>query len=419
MLFLFFIFIVIVLFITSSSSWYNSYNQRKLWLATFLCNAIFTILSDTYVSDPYKTYFISLDQTFFYEEAILLSEYSCKDIFLICFFNFEYSEARMAFALFAILTKLAKFLEVSNILLFLKFHVAFLASLIPVIIYKIILLKKIHIPNLYSKLLCFSLLSPLFIYSCQLLRDIHICLLFTIIVYISLCPKLSLRYFWFFLIIVLSLCFRIENGLFAILFIAIPLYRTYCRIGRVRKIVFWVIIGVVLIFVTIPIFEIMNNTIIHYSERSSDAASLSSLGNKLNLLPFPFGNLAKTCFSQLLPFPFWLRLVTGESYAYLRIVESLFPIYWIPIWMSLIYGWWRYHKKWDRDLLILFYISILYIVLNSSGELNSRRLMAVYPAILICFILLQQQFPLKKVEMNKIAFFVYIFLHIIYLFAKF
>lgn len=418
MLLLFFIFIIIALLTTRSTSRYHCYSQRKLWAITFICYAVFTMVSHLYVDDPLMTFFISRDQMFFYSEAIYLSGYDCADIFVIAFFNFEYSEARLAFVLFGLLAKLASYLEVTDILLFLKFHVVFLASLIPVIVYKIILLKRTEIPKLDRKLLIFALISPLLIYSCQLLRDIHICLLFTIMFYVALHPKLPFRYIWLLLLTGIIFCFRIENGLFSVVIIAIPLYRTF-RTGGIGKKSLILMGGMIFCALTlIPIMEIMNDTILRYAERSSDAASVSSLGDKLNLLPSPFGELAKASFSQLLPFPFWIRLVTGESYAYLRIVEIFFPLYWVPIWMSLFYGWWKYRKNWDKDLLAIFYISILYIILNSSGELNVRRIMAVYPVLLVCFLLLRQQFSLKKPEMNKLSFGIYILLHIIYIIIR-
>ena len=355
---------------------------------------------------------------FFYDEAISLSGYDYIDIFTISLLNFKYSEARLAFVLFGSLAKLASSLGVTDILLFLKFHGAFVASLIPVIAYKIILLKRTDITGLHRKLLVFALISPLLIYSCQLLRDIHVCLLFTIMFYVALHPKLLFRYVWLLLLAIIIFCFRMENGLFSVAIMAIPLYRTFRTGGIVKKSIIMAAGAVFCVLALIPIMDVMNDTLVRYAERSSDEASSSSLGDKLNLLPPPFGVLTKTCFSQLLPFPLWLRLTTGESYAYLRIVESFFPFYWIPIWMSLFYGWWNYRKKWDKDVLVVFYVSIFYILLNSMGEFHVRRLMAVYPALLVCFLLLQQQFQLKKQEMNKLSFVAYILLHIVYLSIK-
>ena len=193
MLLIFCLFIIIALLVTKSVSPYHCHCQRKLWATTFVCYVVFTIISDLYVGNPSSTYFISKDQMFFYDEAINLSGYDYADIFSICFLNFEYSEAKLAFVLFGTLAKLARSLGVADILLFLKFHVAFIASLIPVIAYKIILLKEPCITKLHRKLFVFALLSPLLIYSCQLLRDIHVCLLFTIMFYVALYPKLPFR----------------------------------------------------------------------------------------------------------------------------------------------------------------------------------------------------------------------------------
>lgn len=418
MLLFFFFFIIIAQSVTRSVSRYHRYSQRKLWIVTFGCYIIFTLISHLYVSNPSTTFFISSDQMYFYDEAILLSEYDFADLFSVGFLNFEYSEASFAFMLFAVLVKVARYLGVADILLFLKFHVAFLASLIPVIIYKIVVLKRDDIPNLYERILVFALVSPLLIYSCQLLRDIHVCLLFTIMFYVALRPKQSYRYLLLLLLAVITFCFRMENGLFSVAIIFIPIYRTFCTGGIGKK---SVIIATGLVFCVlalIPILEVMDDTLMRYAERSSDAASVSSLGDKLNLLPTPLGAFAKAGFSQLLPFPVWLYMLSGENYAWLRIVEVLFPFYWIPIWMSLIYGWWNYRSLWDRDLLMIFYVSILYITLNSIGELNVRRIMAVYPVLLVCFLLLKQQFNLPKLQMNKLSYCMIFLFHLIYIVIK-
>lgn len=418
MLFLFSFFIIVARFVTKSVSRYHCYSQRKLWAVTFGCYTIFTAISHLYVSNPFTTFFISSDQMFFYDEAVFLSKYDFADLFTIGFLNFEYSEARFAFILFAILVKVAHYLGVADILLFLKFHEAFLASLIPVVIYKTVLLKRDDIPNLYEKALVFALISPLLIYSCQLLRDIHVCLLFTTMFYVALRPKQPCRYLLLLLLAGITFCFRMENGLFSVTIMAIPLYRTFRTSSIGRKSVIIVIGLVFCALALIPILEVMDNTLIRYAERSLDAASASSLGVKLNLLPTPLGELAKAGFSQLLPFPVWLYLLSGESYAWLRIVEVFFPFYWIPIWLSLIYGWLNYRRLWDKDLLIIFYVSILYIILNSIGELNVRRIMAVYPVLLVCFLLLKQQFHLPKHEMNKLSYCMIFLFHLIYIVIK-
>lgn len=418
MIFLFLIFILLAIIITRTSSSYHTQNLRILWFSSFCIYSLYTIISHSYVGNPTTTYFISSDQISFYGVAIDLSKYSFTKIYSLCFTEYDYSGAPLAYALFGTLARIGRALGETDLLLFLKFHIAFLASLIPVFTHKIILIYNQHIPNLHKKLFIFALVSPLLIYSCQLLRDIHICFLYTIMIYTALRPKQPLRYFWLLLLLAVTYSFRIETGLFSAAIIAIPLYRTYRTGKALKKLLILSIFCIFCAFAMLSIFEVMNNTINSYTSSQIESASASSLGNKLNSLPTPLAEFAKAGFSQLLPFPVWLPFNEGESYAYLRFVECFFPFYWIPIWLSLFYGWWKYRKNWNKDILAMFYISILYIVLNSAGEFNTRRLMAVYPMLLICFLTLQQQFNLKKTKMNKISLGLLIVLHIIYIIIK-
>lgn len=418
MIFLLLLCVIIAFSLTKEGNIIHTHRQRILWISTFLLYILYTIITHSYIENPSTTYFISIDQTTFYKTAIDLSKYNISRIFHICFSEFAYSDCASAWALFGTLARIGRTLGETDILLFLKFHVVFLASLIPIFIYKIMLIFNQHIPNLHKKIFIFAVVSPLLIHSCQLLRDIHICLLFTIMTYVALRPKQPLRYLWLVLLMAITYTFRIENGLFSAAIIAIPLYRTYRTGGYIRKTFILAIFCIFCAFAMVSILEVMNKTITVYAERLSEAASISSLGDKLNSLPTPLAEFAKAGFSQLLPFPIWLPFNGGEDYSFLRFVECFFPFYWIPIWLSLFYGWWKYRKYWNKDILTIFYISILYLVLNSAGEFNTRRLMAVYPMLLTCFLTLQQQFNLKKQKMNKISASLLIVLHFVYILIK-
>lgn len=403
-----------------------SYDHRKryfkeqlgLFFSVFSVYSVFTVWSDSYVENPLLDFFVSSDQLFFYRSAINLSYSSAGEAVREAFSTFEYSETPLSIALFALLAKFAIFLGVGDILLFLKFHVTFLASLIPLFIYKTVRLKDRNIPYLWQKIFVFALMSPLLIYSGQLLRDIHVGLLFLIMTYVALKPKQVLRYPILLLLMVATYYLRMESGLFSVLIIGIPLYKTFRTGNIMQKTIILSMLLVFCFFAVFSIYDMMTSTITRYAERSAEMASESSLGNKLNALPTPIGEFAKAAFSQLMPFPIWLRLTTGLDYAYLYSLECLYPFYWVSIWMALLYAWKKYHKVWDKEILALFYISILYIILNSAGEFNVRRIMAVYPMILICYLLLRSQFDLKKKMMNQLSFTLLFMLHVIYMLIK-
>ena len=403
-----------------------SYDRRKryfqeqlgLFAAVFCIYSVFTVWSDSYVENPLIDFFVSSDQLFFYRSAIDLSYNSAGDVIREAFTAFQYSETPLSIALFALLTKFAAFLDVGDVLLFLKFHVAFLASLIPLFIYKIVRLKDRSVPYLWQKIFVFSIISPILIYSGQLLRDIHVGLLFLIMTYVALKPKQILRYPILLLLMVATYYLRMESGLFSVVIIGIPLYKTFRTGNIMQKTIILSMLLVFCFFAVFSIYDMMTSTITRYAERSAEMASESSLGNKLNALPTPIGVLAKAAFSQLMPFPIWLRLTTGFDYAYLYSLECLYPFYWVSIWMALLYAWKKYHQFWDKEILACFYIGILYIILNSAGEFNVRRIMAVYPMILICYILLKSQFNVRKKLMNKLSFALLFMLHIVYVLIK-
>lgn len=412
------LYVIIAFLITQSRDVVKMRGQRKLWLITYTIYFIYTLVAQSYVSDPSSSYFVNSDQMTFYNRAIELSGKTVGQIFKTTFTEFRYSESPLAFFLFALLAKIGNALRSSNIFLFMLSHVTFLASLIPVYIYKIVYDKQFGLKNLERDILVFALISPLILYSAQLMRDVHVCFIYTLMTFIAINKEQRFRYLWLTLLLVISYFFRVESGLFAFAFIAIPLYKSY-REGN--ALIRFSIILIFILFCVIAIGSIFNvafNTISHYNIRSINAASETSLGNKLNDLPFPLDVLSKTAFGQILPFPIWFPFKDSNSYDYLRLVECIWPFYWITVWFCLIYAWIKFHKLWDKDLLTILYISILYLLLCSAGEFNTRRLMAVYPILLACFLILKQKFDVKE---SKYAFFSFVLLftlHIIYIILK-
>ena len=165
----------------------------------------------------------------------------------------------------------------------------------------------------------------------------------------------------------------------------------------------------------------MNNTLDSYTERSLEYSSNDSLGAKLQALPVPINYIAKTLFAQLLPFPIWFPFISGDThleYTYLRIVECFNPIFWIPIMAFVLFVFCRYSKVINKDLKIIFYLSLIYLFVCSMSEFNTRRLFAVYPIIFSIFLIVKTQFNIKMYKFNMLSYTALIFLHLIYLIIK-
>lgn len=418
-MFLFIIlYLIIAILITKNKSYRLQKEQRILWLSSFVLFFIYTLISHSYVANPFTSYFINSDQITFYTQASTLSSLSYRQIVERCFTEFEYSDASGTFALFAILFKIGKALGETDILLFLKSHVVFLSSLIPVMIYKIIIAFNSNIRNLHKQILLFAIFSPIFILSAQLMRDIHICFLFTILAYVAIRPKFPLRVLVMLIIIVIIYTFRIENGMFATIFFAIPAYSQYKKGGILGKMMIVIIAIALFASIASAIFETMTNTLTGYTERNLEEASAGSLGAKLDNLPFPLNSISKTAFAQLLPFPVWLRMTEPVPYIWLMVVECFTPLFWIPIILSTFVWWWKYRKKWDYRILLFFYISILYLLVCTTGEINTRRLLAVYPLIFITYIVVKNSLRLEMSKIRAVSYAMLIFLHFVYLAIK-
>ena len=220
------------------------------------------------------------------------------------------------------------------------------------------------------------------------------------------------------IIIAIIYTFRIENGMFATAFFAIPAYSLYKKGGILGKMMIVVIAIALIATIASAVFETMTQTLSGYTERSLEEASAGSLGAKLENLPFPINVIGKTIFAQLLPFPVWVYMTYNTSYTWLRIVECFTPIYWIPIVLSTFVWWWKYRKKWDSKILLLFYIGVLYLLVCSASEFNTRRLFAAYPLIFIAYIAVKDSLRLNTSKIRAVSYATLIFLHFVYLAIK-
>ena len=162
----------------------------------------------------------------------------------------------------------------------------------------------------------------------------------------------------------------------------------------------------------------MVNVIARYTILSVDVADAGSLGVKLNELPVPFNFLAKTFFAQLLPFPVWALFKETHSYNHLVAIDCLFPFYWLPILIAIFCNWFKERKKWPIKISLLFYLSILYLIVASASEFNTRRLMVVYPFIFLIYQWLRYNYKVKATYYGKYVAVGILLLHVAYMVIK-
>lgn len=401
------------------------FNKRKryfteqifLFCSIFFVYILFVLWSSRYIENPFRDFFISSDQLFFYRESFYLKNHPIKEIFKIAFTEYRYSELPLIIFYYSVLMKWAQALGVTDLLLFLKVNTAFIGSLIPIFLYKTIRIFNFK-GHILLPILAFAIFSPLLYLSCQILRDIHITLLYTIGVYLIVNDKIRFRLFYLLIIFILVYYLRVENGLFFILFIALQQYNNFKKCDAMGKTL--ILGGLLVLFVlaVIPAIGVFTQTQQGYSERSLDAASAGSLGAKLMGLPFPISYLSIAVFGQFMPFPVWLPISESVPYAYLRIIECFQSFYWLPIIGGVIIVVYKYWKQIDPKWLMLVCMALLYVVAVAASELNVRRIFAVYPLLFCVCMYFKKDFMLNVGRLRKKSIVLIVILHLIYIIIK-
>lgn len=408
-----FVYIVLLLLIAKKKQ------ERHIAFIVFTGYLIYMFFTHQYVKNPYSDYFIGSDQITFYELGVDLSVLPFSEIFAYSRDFFRTQESPLGFSCMAYLIKFANLLHVSDTLFFMKTNVVFLGTLVHVFIYKIYgQIVPVVNERITKRILIFAFLSPIFLLSCQIMRDVHVCLLYTVLVYLAMKREQKGRLLLMFFLVIVTYYFRTENGLFAVAFFAIPMSQMYKQVSGGGKLFIFALSLLVLVSISGFILSTMVNVIAHYTILSVDVADAGSLGVKLNELPVPFNFLAKTFFAQLLPFPVWALFKETHSYNHLVAIDCLFPFYWLPILIAIFCNWFKERKKWPIKISLLFYLSILYLIVASASEFNTRRLMVVYPFIFLIYQWLRYNYKVKATYYGKYVAIGILLLHVAYMVIK-
>jgi len=393
----------------------------KIFLSLFAIYLVYGIVTHfSIVRNPDVDCFISIDQFTFYSSSKELGELDWGNMVESTFTQFKYLDAPFAFMGFGVLYKIGNYFQCSDILFFQKLHVIFLTALIPVFIYKTILEIDTGKSKIYNSLILFGVFTPLMSYSVQLMRDIHICFLYTYSVFIVLKKRVKFRYFILFLLIIITTFIRIENGIFALGFLCWRFVLDYSQLSKIKKI-FLISVGLfILIWGIGYVWEMMSDVLGRFREDDLAAASDSSLGAKLRSLPVPLNLILPAVFSQIMPFPIWWNMMSDHG-GYLLVLTPFIPLFWTYVWGIILFAL-IYHRgelKKYRAVCGLLAMAGLYIILTVIGEVNPRRIMAVYPIVFLvyCF---YKDCVTRKVKYQFVFFIgiVFIALHGIYLGIK-
>lgn len=398
-------------------------NKSKLigiFLGTYFLYGLYMLICySASIDDPLYDY-IS-DHLFFYENPLMLSNYSPSEIIRESFSDFTYSDTPMAICLSALYIRFLRFFySFKDFGIALMVPIIFFAALIPVFMGKTLANLNLFNRQTRNAILVFAFCSPLFYYSAYLYRDVYVYFLYTLILYFLLVKNIPLRYLYIFLLILVTYYFRKESGLYCLAFIGSYLCGFWIEKYSKYKYFFFMIGGVLGLVILSLVFNILMTTLISYNTRSLLEANNISLGTKVAAnIPFPFNYILLSCFSQILPFPFYHRITLCDTSWMifpdwrLHLFSCIIPFYWSYIICVIIMTWRSRVIK--TEIRFLFYSALLFIFLTSIAEFNLRRQMVIGPLFFYTYIILSHNLPLAK----KTEFFIFstlglLLLHVFY-----
>lgn len=373
-----------------------------------------------------NSFFQYPDQESFYEMSQYLGGLpNVKSIYNNCFADQIYlalTENQGAYFYFGLISYFANHYLGGNSVLFQILNVSFLAALIPVFIFRI-LISFVSLRRAFLSSIIFVFCSYIFYYSPWILRDIHIALLYSI--------GLSILYTSFKVYRLLLLCvlsfitfyFRAEHGLFMLF---MPLLYVYEQTKK-NKIVHYSLIGISIVIIMglsiiiIPEIMAIQKTLNSYQEFTQDAAEEGGLGKYIYRLPMGLKEIVAVLYSQISPFPSWGGITNAKNFPQLIIglVQIIAPAFWFIVWFCVVQIL-RYKDYRDLlpNILIFSGLAFLAFLIANSSNINPRRLICMYPVFYIFYVIAKENYPFYMAKNMKRGGGIYFILCIVYLFMK-
>lgn len=261
-------------------------------------------------------------------------------------------------------------------------------------------------------------LSPFFYYSVMLLRDIHVAMVFAVMSYIVLKPFNTMRFVWLMLLVVLAFFLRMESGILAVMF-PLLFYFLHSKNKAVTIVVLAVIVVGFVFYTGIgsELLITVTDTNEYYVDRTESMSSSAMMS-----LPHPIREIAIFIVNN-----FFGAAATWSEY---KNVEAFFPFvltslgiahraFWLVLFI-VSFKWLfidRKIVKMNQTLQWLFIVAMVVELANSS-QIETRRVMCVYPILLLIFFVLKEQFVSVKTRRTDytVSLFYYFFISMIYTF---
>lgn len=341
------------------------------------------------------------DQYHFYDVADGLAQSkSWSQIFVDCFIDRIHYENEAILFWMGSIGYFANIYADGNSVLLQLIHVALVASLIPLTVYKL-LLYYFPVRVAWENAILYLFMSYILHFCAFLLRDVHIAL-FCGILLVLVQGRFSV------LKLILQLCvvwvlseMRTESGMIAMLLVLLYVFlpRQNANIG-VRWKLWGIRISVVLacVFFSASLLGRLDSVVdsmVNYTAYTADAVGTGSEAlQKLYSLPWGLNYLGVVTLSQISPFPCWgiFRNVENLYQGITAIGLCTAPVFWFIVYFVLVKCW---LSKWFQirfplllKWLLLFFVVFLFL---NVFNMTIRRLICFYPIVFLAYVFCKEQ----------------------------
>lgn len=331
---------------------------------------------------------------FYLKSSSIQGYHSIAQIFRDYIINNLYSENGGYYFYISALSYIADVAFDGNHIMLQTLGTGLFAAIELLFIYKI-LASSIGSEKAYKYTLIFGFLSPLLIESLIIHRDIAISMFYAIMIYLSFIKEFSYKTLLIqILLIVVLYYFRVQSGIFAVVFVIVSLL-----LSQNKSKWFLIIVMIILIAIGVGTFaynfamETMTDTNVYYEQLGEDSVRnlTTGLGRYVVRLPSPIKEAAQIVVSQM-QFPAWYVIQKSNNIpaVLIGILYFIASIYWFKVFFISVISMLKGKiKKAPKNLILALLVFFVLLILNVSNLLQ-RRILCVFPLLFMLFVYIKE-----------------------------
>lgn len=368
----------------------------SIFIVTLICYVVIVALK--YLAVVNEIHVFSNEDNdhfmFWLESQVGANSSSLSQIFKRCIIDNEYIENGGYYFYIQSLAYYAQHYFDGNHFMLQLLGTALPGMLSSIVIYKL-LGKYVGFDSAKRYALLYVLLTPALTVCIGIHRDAWITFFYLCLIYLWLSGERVVKTLIMeVLIAALTVTMRIQSGLFAFAFVFLTAY----KFTKKYRWVFYLAIGVVIVFYGSLIISVVNNelkdTLEVYGKLGEESLSTinTGIGRYVYRLPSPVKEVAQIVVLQA-QFPPWLGIETANSIPGVGIglVQLAINFFWFFVFLysCLMIFKNRAYKQVPIELLFGVGVFFVFLLFNSSN-LVDRRVVCVYPCLFMLYVYLRE-----------------------------